>query len=228
MSILSRHRSTASMAIACLALFVALGGVGYAAATINGSSIVNKSIPGKKMKDKTIGGGKVKSNSLGGTQIKESSLGTVPSAAKADTANSAATAASAQNAQNAAHASDSDSLGGSPAGSYVKGDARGLAVAGAVVNDNGAIVSWFNRAGGAPTAKANGGGDYSVTFPGIDVKNSSVVATSTIVGIFGMSTVDYSGGGLHVRTFTGNLATDTFDGDDRDFTLALYSSSNAG
>ncbi len=228
MSILSRHRSTASMAIACLALFVALGGVGYAAATISGSSIIDKSIPGKKLKNKTVTGGKVKSNTLGGKQIKESSLGKVPSAAKADTANSAATAATAQNAQNATQATNADQLGGAPAGSYVKGDARGLAVAGAVVNDNGAIISWFNRAGGAPTAKANGGGDYSVTFPGIDVKTSSVVATSTIVGIFGMSTVDYSGGDVHVRTFTGNLAADTFDADDRDFTLALYASGNAG
>jgi hypothetical protein len=68
-----------SMAIALLALFVALGGTGYAAVKINGKNIKNKTISGKK----------VKKNTLTGTQIRESKLGKVP---KAKVADSAATA----------------------------------------------------------------------------------------------------------------------------------------
>jgi hypothetical protein len=88
------HRSTASMVIACLALFVAMGGVGYAAVKINGKDIQNRTIGGKKMKK----------NTLGGTVIKESSLGTVPKAKSADTAGSATNAQNAVNAQNATDA----------------------------------------------------------------------------------------------------------------------------
>jgi hypothetical protein len=222
MTILSRHRSTASLAIACLALFVAIGGVGYAAATINGKSIVNKSIAGKKLKNKTVTAGKVKTNTLGGGQINESKLGKVPNAASADSAGSAQNAASAQNAQNASQ------LGGAAASDYLKTDARGVATAGAVVDDSGSITSWFNRSGGAPTVKDGGVGDYDVTFPGVDAKTSTYVATATVVGVFGMATVDYSGGGFHIRTFTGNLATDTFDEKDRTFTLLVHPSGNAG
>ena len=92
------QRQSPALAISCLALFVALGGVGYAAATINGKDIKNKSVAGKKLKNKTVTGGKVKSNTLTGAQINESRLGKVPSAAKADTATSATTAATATNA----------------------------------------------------------------------------------------------------------------------------------
>jgi hypothetical protein len=67
-------RVSPSMAVALLALFVALGGTGYAAARLNGRDIVNGSITGKKLKR----------NTLGGRQIKESSLGRVPSASDSD------------------------------------------------------------------------------------------------------------------------------------------------
>lgn len=87
--------------IALVALFVSLGGVSYAAATIHGSSLVNKSVAGKKLKDKTVTGGKIKGNTLTGTQVKESTLGKVPSAATADQAASATSATNAQSAVNA-------------------------------------------------------------------------------------------------------------------------------
>ena len=212
------HRPTASLVIACLALFVAMGGVGYAAATINGKDIKNRTVSGKK----------IKKNTLGGTVVKESSLGTVPKATSATTAGSATTADSATSASTAANAANADALGGAPAGDYVKGDARGLAVAGAVIDDSGSVTSWFNRAGGAPTVDGTGVGDYDVAFPGVNVATATHVANTTIVGVFGMATVDYSGGELHVRTYTGNLAADTFEADDRKFTVTVYASSAAG
>jgi hypothetical protein len=98
-----KHASPASL-IAMVALFVALGGVSYAAATIDGKDIKNKTVAGKKLKNKTVTGGKVKSDSLTGTQVNESTLGKVPSAASADQAASAASATTATTATNAANA----------------------------------------------------------------------------------------------------------------------------
>src|SRR4051794_65972 len=62
------------MAVALLALFVALGGTGYAAAKISGRNIQNRSIPGTKLKR----------NTLSGAQIRESGLAKVPAASDAD------------------------------------------------------------------------------------------------------------------------------------------------
>jgi hypothetical protein len=88
-----------SMAISLLALFVALGGTGYAAVRINGKNIKSGTITGKKLKNKTLTGnkfknntltgGKLKGDTLTGRQIKESTLGTVP---RADVATTAGTA----------------------------------------------------------------------------------------------------------------------------------------
>jgi hypothetical protein len=53
-----------ALAVACLALFVALGGTGYAITKINGSQLVNRSVAGVK----------VKKNALSKVEIKESSI----------------------------------------------------------------------------------------------------------------------------------------------------------
>src|SRR3954453_16099558 len=68
-----RSRPSHATVVAYLALFVALGGSGYAAVEINGGDI----------KDRTIIAKKVKKDALTGTEIKESKLGRVPSAANA-------------------------------------------------------------------------------------------------------------------------------------------------
>lgn len=74
------RRLTYSNVIATAALFMALGGVGYAAATVDSSSIVNNSVRGKDIHQRTIRGGDVRNNGLAGKQIKESKLGPVPDA----------------------------------------------------------------------------------------------------------------------------------------------------
>jgi hypothetical protein len=61
------------MVVALIALFVALGGTGYAL-TITGGQIKNSTITGRD----------VKRNSLGGREIRESRLGTVPRAGVAE------------------------------------------------------------------------------------------------------------------------------------------------
>lgn len=111
------HLNPASL-IAMVALFAALGGVSYAAATIDGKDIQNGTVTGKKLKRGTITGSKVKADSIGGPKIKESTLGQVPSAVnaqqaqdavKAQDAVNAQSAVNAQNATNAANATNAES-----------------------------------------------------------------------------------------------------------------------
>jgi hypothetical protein len=108
--------------IACIALFVALGGGAYAATKINGNSIQNASIGGGKLKKATVGAGKLKNGTitsqqiaagtLTGTDINVTTLGTVPSAqtaAKATNATNANHATTANTATNANHATTANS-----------------------------------------------------------------------------------------------------------------------
>ena len=63
-----------ALVISCLALFVALGGVAYAAATIGSDDIINGSIRNRDFKDGTLRGNEAKPNGFGAGAIKESSL----------------------------------------------------------------------------------------------------------------------------------------------------------
>ena len=83
-----------AIVISCLALFVALSGVAYAAATIDSTDIVDGSIRNRDFKDGTLRGNEAKRDGFGGGAIKESTLdaskldekkiGKVSSAALAD------------------------------------------------------------------------------------------------------------------------------------------------
>jgi hypothetical protein len=72
-----RKRLTYANVMSTLAVFIALGGSSYAAFTINGATIKNRSIAGKKLYR----------NTLTGTHIKESRLARVPRARQADRLN---------------------------------------------------------------------------------------------------------------------------------------------
>src|SRR3712207_5498481 len=76
-----RHlkRPSAPTAVALVALFVALGGTGYAAVKVNGKNIKNRTVTAKKFKK----------NTLTGRQIRESKLGSVPKAGRATSAGTA-------------------------------------------------------------------------------------------------------------------------------------------
>lgn len=87
-----RHLTFANI-VSMLALFIALGGVSWAAATLPKNSVGSKQIKknavtNAKIKRNAITGSKVKSNTLGGSDINESSLAQVPNAASADSASS--------------------------------------------------------------------------------------------------------------------------------------------
>jgi hypothetical protein len=109
MSRITARRPSASLVIACLALFVALGGVGYAAATIGSAAIIDNSLKSKDVRNNDLRGKDVRGNTLKGADIDESSLGKVPSAANAD---SAANATNADTATNATNAQNADTVGG--------------------------------------------------------------------------------------------------------------------
>jgi hypothetical protein len=91
---LSNLRPSAATVIALAALFLAAGGVSYAAATINGTALKNRSVSASKLMRHT----------LTGNEINLSKLGKVPSARIADTATNAAHATGADNATHAAAA----------------------------------------------------------------------------------------------------------------------------
>lgn len=74
-------------AIAFLALFVALSGTAFAAA-----SLPKNSVGSKQIKKRAVTAAKVKNNTLTGTQINESKLKTVPNATSAVNATNAANA----------------------------------------------------------------------------------------------------------------------------------------
>jgi hypothetical protein len=73
MTRLAKHLSFSNV-IACLALFVALGGSVYAAGKINGKQIKTRSLPGNRIKPRTITANRVKAKTLTGRQIKKHSL----------------------------------------------------------------------------------------------------------------------------------------------------------
>lgn len=89
-----RGRVSSAHVLAAIALFISLGGTGYAAVKVNGKNVKKGTISNRALKNRTITAGKVKKNALGGTEIDESKLGKVPFAGSADTAASAATAGS--------------------------------------------------------------------------------------------------------------------------------------
>jgi hypothetical protein len=97
------------MVVALIALFVALGGVSYAAISLPANSVGTRqlkknAVTATKIKANAVNGSKVAANSLTGAKILESSLGPVPSA------NEATNAVNATNAANAAHAATADAL----------------------------------------------------------------------------------------------------------------------
>jgi hypothetical protein len=76
------RRPSPAMVVACIALFVALGGVSYGVATgyIDSREIKNNTIRGKDVKNGALTGKEFKRDSVGGLSVNEGSLGNVPSA----------------------------------------------------------------------------------------------------------------------------------------------------
>ncbi len=102
-----------ALVIACLALFVALGGTVLAATKIDGKTIRVRSLPGNRLVVGSLPGNRIAANSLEGSQIKVGTLGQVPNASHADSADSARRA---QTATAADHAADATTINGHAVG----------------------------------------------------------------------------------------------------------------
>jgi hypothetical protein len=85
------HRPSPAMAVALTALFVALGGSGYAAVKINGANLANRSVAGTKLKESAVTGKEVKNRSLGAADFK---LGQLPAGPQGVTGPTGSTGAS--------------------------------------------------------------------------------------------------------------------------------------
>jgi hypothetical protein len=70
------RRSSPALVVACLALFLAFRGVGYAAATIGSSEIKDNGVRSRDIRNGTIRGRDVQSTTLTARHIVESKLGT--------------------------------------------------------------------------------------------------------------------------------------------------------
>jgi hypothetical protein len=118
-----------ALVVACLALFVALGGTVYAAkkARIDGKAVKVKSLPGNRLKPRSIAANRLKpgvlkgvlaaqSGPITGAEIDELTLGQVPEAAHAISADTAQSAVDAQTAVNAVNAINAQNVNGHGAG----------------------------------------------------------------------------------------------------------------
>lgn len=86
----AHHRPSPALVVAVLALFVALGGTGYAAMAVTGHDVVNSTLTGKDVKNESLTGKDVRS--LTGKDVTDGSLlaadlasGTVLTGPKGDT-----------------------------------------------------------------------------------------------------------------------------------------------
>ncbi len=89
-------RPSPALIIACVALFLSLGGVSYGVAT--------GFIDSREIKNNTIRSKDIRNGQVTGADVKEASLAKVPSAGSADSAGTANSANTASTAANAAHA----------------------------------------------------------------------------------------------------------------------------
>jgi hypothetical protein len=99
------RRPSPALVIALFALFIALGGTGYAALhlpknSVGSRQIKNNAVTSSKIKNNAVTGSKVKDHSLTGSDINLGRLGTVPSATNATNATNASHATTADTATN--------------------------------------------------------------------------------------------------------------------------------
>lgn len=121
-----------SNVVACVALFVALGGSVYAAGRISGKQIKPSSLPGNRIKPKTIPPNRIKPHSLTGAQINQKTLTGVSAAALADVQYEATTVQLAPNGR------PTSLTANCPSGSYAIGGGASLSnEEEARVNDSG-------------------------------------------------------------------------------------------
>jgi hypothetical protein len=129
------------MAVSITALFVALGGTGYAAL-----SFPKNSVGTKQLKNGAVSTAKLKNGAVTKAKLNVAGV-TVPNALRAGSASIAINANRADSASNAGHASNSDQLGGAPPAAFQDKCPAGTVSAATdlcVTSSDVATDSWFN------------------------------------------------------------------------------------
>lgn len=180
-------RPSVATILSLVALFAALGGTSYAAATISGKQVKNGTLTGKD----------IKNNSVGGADVKESRLGQVPKAAKALQADKASQADQATQAQKATSA---DSATRADSADTVKDNS----ITGAKVQDRSLSAADYSLANGSPTVDlpnipANDCA-YSLVPAGVNLSGATVALSVGENALF-------ANGGLSVHVSKSNVQT---------------------
>ncbi len=196
-----RRVPSPALVISTIALFVAIGGISWAAATIGTSDIKNGAVTTKKLHNNAVATNKIKNNAVTGAKVNEGSLGQVPSATNADNATNATNANNA-NTVNGLNVVNFHLNGPAPIGDQQILDLNGLrlrasCVGGAVVliaqttvND-GEISAWVDDA-----SSATNNHDFDDTF---NVGDSFTVPEATDSDTLGQGA--YTGGDLRTVRF---------------------------
>jgi hypothetical protein len=163
------RRQGPALVIACIGLFVALGGSVYAAkkaTKIDGKTIKVKSLPGNRLAIGSVPGNRLQPGALTGSalapgsvtgiQIDASTLGQVPTAVHADTAESARDAQTALNAVNALDAVrvNGHSAGCKPPARFFAGACWQAGSSEAAVSAPAAALACATQGGELPSALA--------------------------------------------------------------------------
>jgi hypothetical protein len=232
------------MAVAMTALFVALGGTGYAATQLPGTGDVQSAAkkhkkpatdtaPDTSLFNKLFAKSNDNAQDLAGLNA-FLAVTSVPNAKHASSADSATTATNATNATKATNATNSTNatnaanLGGSPASAYQMVHSRGVALAGARVSSTGSVTGgiggWFNTFGGMPTiTHTASSGVYDITFPGLTIDLRQAVMLGTLDAGPGEIGIDTFGGGAGAVVETYNSAGTLTDSA---FHVVIFGASN--
>lgn len=140
-----------ALVISCISLFVALGGVGYAAIVLPANSVGTKQLRPAAVKTADIGlsavtGAKIKDGSVSGADVHEASLEQVPSALHAAQAGTAGSASALGGVAASAFLQDGHAAGGALSGTYPHPSLATGAVGTAAVNDNSLTGTDVNEA----------------------------------------------------------------------------------